>query len=364
MYTLRMNYRFFKLKRIVLLLLLLLILSPSSVLAQSKPGVTPVKLSVPKEAPPSGIDLSLSPTYLTLRANPGENVSSEFKISNNNSFPEYLKITLSKFSSSNSGRPVLAPLDAGDEFASWFETPETEFKLNPGQTKTLSISLSPPKDAALGYYYAVVVSRITEGENKDSAILTGSVALPVLLDVVSKNAKRELQIVDFKTESLFYEYLPANFTVTFKNTGNIHVIPTGDIFIDSLFNKDVATIQVNEGRGNVLPGGERTFINSWNEGFATRVMKTKDGQPIKNKKGENEYETKFDFARANEFRFGRYTAHMLVVYDNGERDIPMEATVSFWVIPWKIIGGLLVIVLLAAVGLLSILLPILKKARK
>ncbi len=29
-----------------------------------------------------------------------------------------------------------------------------------------------------------------------------------------------------------------------------------------------------------------------------------------------------------------------MVYDNGERDVPVESTVSFWVIPWRFLAAL------------------------
>jgi hypothetical protein len=46
---------------------------------------------------------------------------------------------------------------------------------------------------------------------------------------------------------------------------------------------------------------------------------------------------------------GKYTAHMLLVYDNGERDIPIEAAVSFWIVPWRLIGGILLAIITPAV---------------
>jgi hypothetical protein len=60
---------------------------------------------------------------------------------------------------------------------------------------------------------------------------------------------------------------------------------------------------------------------------------------------------------------GKYTAHMLLVYDNGERDIPIEAAVSFWIVPWKLLGISLIVLLFALIGLRSTLLPIIKKLR-
>jgi hypothetical protein len=30
---------------------------------------------------------------------------------------------------------------------------------------------------------------------------------------------------------------------------------------------------------------------------------------------------------------------MLLVYDDGTRDIPIEGVVTFWVMPWRVIGA-------------------------
>jgi hypothetical protein len=42
-----------------------------------------------------------------------------------------------------------------------------------------------------------------------------------------------------------------------------------------------------------------------------------------------------------------------MVYDNGQRDVPIEATVSFWVIPWRLVGGLLIVSIFALIGLIA-----------
>ena len=43
----------------------------------------------------------------------------------------------------------------------------------------------------------------------------------------------------------------------------------------------------------------------------------------------------------------------VMVYDNGQRDVPIEATVSFWVIPWRLVGAALVVSIFVLIGLLS-----------
>lgn len=326
------------------------------------PSPTPI---VPQESAPGGIDLSVSPPFVSLITDPGKEVGSEFAITNNNNFREYLKITIAKYESSG-GEVVLSDIKEGDEFASWISFSENEFTVDPGERKTVKFTLSPPEEARLGYYYAIIVSRIQEDANPNaSALISGSPAVSVLLNVTSPNAKREIQLADFTTDKFFYEYLPAQFQITVKNTGNIHVVPVGDIFIDSTRMKEVSNILVNEGRGNVLPNSERTFTVAWDDAFVRRVPKLDEsGTVITDKDGNTVYKAEFNFQKADKFRIGKYTANLILVYDNGERDIPLEAQVSFWVVPWKILILIGVIVIFAFLGLKNTIFSNLKRVKK
>jgi len=323
--------------------------------SQQTPNVTPTERLVPPSVPTTGVDLALSPTFLSVISDPGESVNTQFKVRNNNNFTEYLQLKVAKFTASADGSsPVIADMEDSDEWADWLSFSEEQFTVASGETKIITVSANPPADAALGYYYAILVSRITDAEEANSqAVVSGSPAIPLLLNVKSPNAKRELQLVSFKTDKMFYEYLPTQFKVEVKNSGNIHAVPVGDIFLDGLGGKRLSVLQMNEGKGNILPNTTRVFDTSWTDGFAVRVPKEENGEVVRDKDGKVQYTTEYDFTKADKFRIGKYTANLLMVYDNGERDIPIEATVSFWVIPWK---GLLivgVILILAFVGLKS-----------
>jgi hypothetical protein len=50
-------------------------------------------------------------------------------------------------------------------------------------------------------------------------------------------------------------------------------------------------------------------------------------------------------------RFGHYTADLLAVYDNGQEDVPLEATVSFWVLPWRLLGVVALSLLFGGAGI-------------
>jgi len=351
----------------------ILFFAPLAALAQS-PKVTtsprgkavakPIPIT-PPDQPTVGIDLTLSPVFFTLTTDPGKAVTTNVKVTNNNNITEYLQVQLVRFAPDEKGEITLFDLEPNDEFKNWISFSDEQFVIGPTETKIVKVTVDPPQDAALGYYYAVLISRI--GQNipgKGQAVVAGSPALPLLLEVRSPNAKREAQLVDFKTTQMFYEYLPVTFEVTMKNTGNIHLAPSGDIFLDWGNAKNVAILPVNEGRGNVLPNTQRTYSTSWQDGFAVRQPKTENGKEVLDKDGNPVFTTKYDFAKADKFRIGKYTARVIMVYDNGERDVPVEAKISFWVIPWKFILGGLVIVVIVLFGLKSIFSGLFKRKSK
>jgi hypothetical protein len=133
-----------------------------------------------------------------------------------------------------------------------------------------------------------------------------------------------------------------------RNSGNVHVIPRGTIFI-SKNGQDVGTVDINADRGNVLPASNRLFTGQWADGFPSYHVKEANGKVVLDKNGKEVQELKWDFGRLSKLRFGKYTAHLLMAYDDGKRDVPVESEVTFWVIPWRILGvGLLVVVVLGA----------------
>jgi hypothetical protein len=295
-----------------------------------------------------GINLTVSPVFVSLVTDPGESVESQVRITNNSNETENLRVRLARFVTGDDGAPRLDDVPEEDPFPQWIDFSEDSFRLAPNEAKVVRFTVAPPADAALGYYYAIVFTRDSETQEGEvpQAVIAAAPAVPLLLEVASPDAARELQLVDFKTDKMFYEYLPTNFIVTVKNTGNIHSVPVGDIFIDSAYSEDIAIVPVNRGNGNVLPGGTRSFEASWDDSFIYREAVTEGGKTV--------YKTRYDFSKVNKFRMGKYQANVLMIYDNGERDVPMEASVSFWVIPWKILGGGLLILVLIVLGLRNV----------
>ncbi len=159
------------------------------------------------------------------------------------------------------------------------------------------VSLEPPKleesGAAIGYEVANIISLRVAGEVNESA-----------------------SIRQFSTDNYLYGSPNVTFNVRIENSGNTLVRPIGPLEITNMFGQKVdGGLMFNESAAAVFPGDTREFTFDWvGEGYG----------------------------------FGRYEAVVSPVYGEEGAKQTMSSTVTFWVLPMKIV--------LPALGVLAVLL--------
>ena len=350
------------LRKFVLLFIILIGLTSSqasSVLAQE---ATPSAAIVP---PQSAINLTLTPISIQLDVNPGESETSEIKIRNNGTENEPLKVSFGTFAFNERTQQIDLNQSLPEESVGWITVDRPEIVVKPGEWESVNVTFAPPADASLTYYYAVIFSRIDQAiPDGATTRVTGAPAVLVLTNVASPLAKRELQLESFSVPKVWVEFLPQTFLLKIRNSGNVHLVPSGNIFIDGMGKKDIVVLPANAKNSVILPGSMRELSSSWEDGFPRWQTKMENDQPVRDEKGEIRQELKWDFSQADRFRIGKYTAHLLLVYDNGERDIPIESYVSFWVIPWRISLAVLAVLIFFLAGLRSFVLSIVRSVKR
>lgn len=297
------------------------------------------------------MNLTFSPVSISLETDPGVAVTRQIKVRNNSNEPEELQVSFGSFTADETGeKPKLLEPSATLPYLSWLTVDQPTFKVLPGEWATLNLTFTPPADAALGYYYAIYFRRTQASFIPGSTAVQGSPAVLTLATVASPLAKKQLELSSFAVKDGFTEFLPQTFLVTIRNTGNVPVIPSGNIFIDGQNKKDLAVLLLNPNSHTILPQSSRTLSVTWDDGFPRRltpeILNTPPVTP-------RLFGLEWDLAKADTFRFGNYTAHLLMVYDNGERDVPIESFASFWVIPWKLVVLALIILSFALVGVIA-----------
>ena len=300
-------------------------------------------------------NITTSPISVDLQIRPGETKTTTLQVQNNGPRTVDIKVDAATFTARGSdGQAAISP-KRDDPSLKWLSFSPSVVTAEPGVWKQVQMTVTVPKDASLGYYYAILFKPILAVDKtvKNTNTYTPTNAILALLDTSTGNETRQLQISSFTSTKKLYEYLPATFKLDIYNSGNIYIAPRGTINIskDSSFKSSIQSIDFNTSSGRVLPKSHRVFTVVWKNGFPVFQDKTSNGQPVTNKKGVPLQELKWDFSNTDKLRFGKYYARATVVYNNGQRDVPIYAVVSFWVIPWKI---LLVVALIVALQVLLI----------
>jgi hypothetical protein len=138
------------------------------------------------------------------------------------------------------------------------------------------------------------------------------------------------------------------------------VQPYGNIFIQrgSKSTEPLASLKVNEARAYILPDSTRSLKANWSDGFPVYIeTKTADNATPKRT-------LQWDWSKITNLRIGKYTAKLVAVYNDGQRDVPLQAEIQFWVIPWRIIGIALLILLFLGFGLWSFISKAAKLAKR
>jgi hypothetical protein len=299
----------------------------------------------------SGFSLQVSPSPLVQTIKPGVTSKFDLQIRNTSDESQNLKMGLRAFTiNSTTGKVDLKNSQPGEvkDFVS-FSNPN--FSVEAGQIFTQHIIVATPKSAGFTYSFAVVISQQNppQAKNGESAI-QGSVAVFTLLSVDRPGATSKLSLSELQVGRHVYEYLPATISVKLKNSGNTLVQPKGTIYIQRKSNdtKPLASIELNKAGGYILPNSERTMSVDWKDGFPHYTSYTgSDGQTHK--------KLSWDSGDFTKLRFGRYVAKVVAVYNDNGRDVPIQAEITFWVIPWRVLLIILAILAICIVGLVTII---------
>jgi len=313
-------------------------------------------------ATPSDFFLQVTPSPLVTTLKPGLPTELELKIRNAGTTTEDLKIEPRSFKVNDDTGQVSLDDTSPPDIAQWVSFSAPTFTVKPGDWFTQKVRIALPKEAGFSYSFALLISRKSNPRPTEGGrLIKGSLAVFTLVNVDRPGATRQLQVAHFATTKKFYEYLPTGMDIRFKNSGNSIVQPYGNVYIQrsgtQAGSEPITTLQVNEKRSYILPGSIRTVHTDWQDGFPAYKTTTDSS-------GKTTTRLVWDWGKVANLRIGKYTAKLVAVYNDGKRDVPIEQEVSFWVIPWKILIGITLVVLLVLFSIGSLIWRIVKFGRK
>jgi hypothetical protein len=309
------------------------------------PLVALIVMAIPGNAKAAGndFDIQVSPSPLVVTLTPGKDQTTSLTVRNLSNHPETLYPKLNGFTLDKNSKDIRLQETAPVGINSWVVFKNPSVTIAAGATQPVDIVFHTPKDVGFSYSFAITLSRNAADASiqRDGVTLKGAVAIFCLVNIDRTDAKRELSVASFTGNKSSYQYLPADFTLQVKNKGNVIDQPKGTLYIQRTFDsaKPLTTMSINSAGSYVLPGTTREFKLSWNDGFPSYKTDANGKRSLS-----------WDWKHISDLRIGRYVAKTVIVYNDGQRDVPLVNSFTFWVIPWTLLLGLIVILIILVMG--------------
>jgi len=267
--------------------------------------------------------IRIAPSIIEEAVDPGETLNLSLRVTNVSAVPiTYYFAKKDIKGVTGNGTPIFAEDEEPTDFevSSWIRFETESIDLDAGEEKEVSFQVIVPADATPGSHFGGIFMVLKPPKLRESGAGVGYEVGTILSLRIAGDTLEEARIREFFSDKTMYSKPEVKFTTTVENIGNVLIRPVGPIEIINIFGEKVDSIRVNSSAGAVLPGVQRTFENNW--------------------KGER-------------FTFGRYQVVLSLVYgDDGRKTI--SQTISFWVLPLRIIlpilGVLLTIIVVIYAG--------------
>jgi len=234
-------------------------------------GVTPAEgeaLVQKKEA-----NFSVTPPRVEVKAPPGSIRTVNFVFTNQERQRVHFRLHLKDIHINSDGEIALLEKGSTSWSASnWVEFKELEFELSQGQCKNVLGLLRIPKGVT-GERYTRLAVEASLTRPKTGEKMTTLIPETIITVTVGDKLERKGEISEFR-------FLQTNggapeFSVLFKNTGNVHLILKGAITLKDWSGNTIVESPFSEGEVLVLPGGCRTFTTSPGESLQAGEYKAK-----------------------------------------------------------------------------------------
>lgn len=269
-------------------------------------------------------NIAVGPGKAEIQLSPGDVYNMNVTVTNASGMTKIVKFTSEDMGASNDPTTPLEFLgeQKGPYSLKDFVKPEVDqITLLAGQRLTLPVTISIPADATPGGLYGGIM---VAAENVPSTVVSpgssqagGQINLITRVGVlvfirIKGDALESSYLKSFIADKNFYEKGPVSFKITSENNGSVYLSPYGSITVKDMLGRTVDQRDIDP--WFVLPKADRVRTVSWNSNFL----------------------------------LGKYTAVLSLQrgYMNA-KDVVDTKSISFWVIPWKIITvGLIILLLL------------------
>jgi hypothetical protein len=277
------------------------------------------------------LSIGTAPTHEKLQLEPGTEYEDNFTVWNleTSTTTYYIKVSSFRQIQNQPGSAIFLTEeeDAKNPYSAsqWVSVEQEKVELIPNRNVTINYTINVPEELAPGEYSAEIYFVSEEAERQGTTAtysLLGS-GIPILITIGDDYAE-SAEILDFYSAKKIYE--KPNFTTLItriKNLGDTHITPKGDIVLTNIFKQEVGRIVFNDTNQSILRGESGIYTSNWDlEKYIN------DGK----------------------IALGPITAETIILYRRNNPGFSvLDATTTFWIVPWKLIIFILTVIIVVYV---------------
>lgn len=264
------------------------------------------------------LSLVVSPPRTDLQIKPGETQQKTIKVTNTSETELILSaVPIDFIVTDNAGTPIKVTTTASGRFLAspWFTLETSELVVPPKDTAQLTVVITAPQDALPGGHYAGIFFEPKErrGEKRTVSYTTTQVGSLFALNVAG-DVNYDAVIKDFSVKNYLSEFGPIDFTLVLENQSDTHISPESSIVITDMLGRKVEPIKLDS--VNIFPFTSRTLHARWDQVWG----------------------------------LGKYIATVTVTY--GPTGAVTSRDIPFYIIPYRLIAAVMVVLLvMLAIGI-------------
>ncbi len=201
---------------------------------------------------------SISPPSFEINANPGDKITNSIKIENISERALEINIKPQNFVAyGESGQVSITDTEVPASIKDWISTKITSLIVNPHTIALINFEVNVPNVVEPGTHYGALVFSTQLGQNPiNGANILQEIGAIILIRIpgdVIENA----ELIHFSPDQQYFVDPKIKLNTLIKNTGSVHIKPTGLITITDILGNKIQTIEVTP--RNILPGNNRQF---------------------------------------------------------------------------------------------------------
>ena len=192
----------------------------------------------------------LSPSRVEAKVPPGKGFEEKFEFTN--SSDELVKVRINV--TDRTINPVVSD---------WLKPEKNIVEIKPHTTEIVTYTVSIPEGAS-GEYNAWFVTEEISGDNLiEKSMASFAVRMSVPIYVMVKGTEK--YDFDIKSVAINLNKKPAEINLMVKNTGNVHIRPTGKIIITGVGSPQKFALKFNEIKWGIIPDEQTEYPTKFNE---------------------------------------------------------------------------------------------------